>query len=221
MSASGTPRRQRPGLLITFEGVEGSGKSTQAKRLCDWLRARGIQCVLSREPGGTQIGEAVRAILLDPANTAMDGLTELFLYLASRSQHVREKVLPELAAGRWVVLDRFADSSTAYQGGGRELGPRLVSRLNKLATAARRPDLTILVDVPVAVGRDRKGPMALDRLERERVEFHERVRDAYLVLARRAPGRVKIVDGTKLPDELEAEVQKLVSEFLKRKGLEG
>lgn len=221
MSASGTPRRQRPGLLITFEGVEGSGKSTQAKRLCDWLRARRIECVLSREPGGTQIGEAVRAILLDPANTAMDGLTELFLYLASRSQHVREKVLPELAAGRWVVLDRFADSSTAYQGGGRELGPRLVSRLNKLATAARRPDLTILVDVPVAVGRDRKGPMALDRLERERVEFHERVRDAYLVLARRAPGRVKIVDGTKLPDELEAEVQKLVSEFLKRKGLEG
>jgi dTMP kinase len=211
-------KRPRPGLLITFEGVEGSGKSTQAKRLWEKFRLRGLDCVLSREPGGTPIGESVRDILLDPANSAMDGLTELFLYLASRNQHVREKVLPELAAGRWVILDRYADSSVAYQGGGRALGARLVARLNKLATAARRPDLTILVDVPVEVGRDRKAPMALDRLERERVEFHHSVRDAYLVLAHRAPGRVKVVDGTKLPDELETDVQKLVSDFLKRKG---
>jgi dTMP kinase len=210
--------RPVPGLLITFEGVEGSGKSTQAKRLCDWLRAQGFDCVLSREPGGTEIGEAVRAILLDPANTAMHGLTELFLYLASRNQHVRERVLPDLESGRVVVLDRYADSSVAYQGGGRELGARLVGRLNKLATAARRPDLTVLVDVPVKVGQQRKGAMALDRLERERVEFHQRVRDAYVQLGRRAPGRVKIVDGTKPADELASAIQELVSELLKRKG---
>lgn len=208
----------RPGLLITFEGVEGSGKSTQAKFLCEWLRGQGLDVVLSREPGGTAIGEAVRSILLDPANTAMHGLTELFLYLASRNQHVRERVLPELEAGRVVVLDRYADSSVAYQGGGRELGARLVARLNKLATAARRPDLTVLVDLPVSVGQDRKGTMALDRLERERVEFHQRVRDAYLQLGHRAPGRVKVVDGTKTADELASEIQGLVSELLKRKG---
>ncbi len=212
------PGKPRPGLLITFEGVEGSGKSTQARRLCEWLIAQGFETVLSREPGGTPIGEAVRAILLDPANTSMHGLTELFLYLASRNQHVRERVMPELAAGRFVVLDRYIDSSVAYQGGGRELGARLVARLNKLATAARRPDLTVLVDVPVLVGQDRKGAMSLDRLERERVEFHERVRAAYIRLARRAPGRVKLLDGTRPADELEAEVRELVSELLERKG---
>jgi dTMP kinase len=207
------------GILITFEGVEGSGKSTQAGRLAKRLAALSVPCLVSREPGGTEIGEAVRSILLDPRHREMHGLTELFLYLASRNQHVREKVLPALAAGRVVILDRFVDSSLAYQGAGRELGQKLVARLNKLATAALKPNLTILVDVPVKVGQGRKETDVLDRLEQERVEFHERVRDGYLQVARRAPGRFKVVNGVLPTDELEGLVFRYVEELLKRKGI--
>jgi len=206
------------GVLITFEGVEGSGKSTQAGRLVKRLGTLGVPCLVSREPGGTEIGEAIRAILLDPRHRSMDGLTELFLYLASRNQHVREKVLPALEAGKVVVLDRFVDSSLAYQGAGRELGQKLVARLNKPAAAALKPDLTVLVDVPVRVGQERKESDNLDRLEQERVEFHERVRDGYLQVARRAPGRFKVVNGVLPVDELEGLVFGYVEELLKRKG---
>ena len=207
------------GVLITFEGGEGSGKSTQAERLANRLAALGVRFLLSREPGGTEIGEAVREVLLDPRHRTMHGLTELFLYLASRNQLVREKVLPAIAAGSVVVLDRYADSSTAYQGAGRELGVKLVARFNKLATAALKPDLTVLVDVPVNVGQERKESDALDRLEQERVEFHERVREGYLQLARRAPGRFEVVDGLLPADELERVVFRHVEEMLKRKGI--
>lgn len=207
------------GVFITFEGVEGSGKSTQAGLLARNLEERGIACILSREPGGTGIGESIRSVLLDPANSAMDGRTELFLYLASRNQHVREKVMPALRDGKVVLLDRYAESSVAYQGGGRELGQKLVSRLNKLATGALRPDLTFLVDVPVGVGRLRKDPAELDRLEQERVEFHERVRDSYLRMARRAPKRIRLLDGTRPTEELEADVRQKVDELLVKKGI--
>ena len=207
------------GALLTFEGVEGSGKSTQAKRLVAWLAARGLDVLSSCEPGGTAIGDQIRATLLDPANRDMDGRTELFLYLASRNQLVREKVLPAIERGRVVVLDRYAESSVAYQGGGRELGFQVVSRLNKIATAALRPDLTILVDVPVEVGRSRKNGANLDRMERERVDFHERVRESYLRLARRAPKRVRLVDGTLPVDKLEMEIRCLVEVVLTRKGI--
>ena len=208
------------GVFITFEGVEGSGKSTQAERLARSLEQSGICCVLSREPGGTSIGESIRGVLLDPANNLMDARTELLLYLASRNQHVREKVLPALREGKVVVLDRYAESSVAYQGGGRKLGEKLVSRLNRLATAALRPDMTILVDVPIAIGRSRKRTTELDRLERERVEFHERVRDSYLRMARRAPKRIRLLDGTKPEEELEAEVRSMVDELLSEKGFD-
>jgi dTMP kinase len=205
------------GVLITFEGVEGSGKSTQAERLTKRLSALGVPCLASREPGGTGIGESIRATLLNPQHTEMHGLTELFLYLAARNQLVRQVVLPALEAGKVVILDRFGDSSTAYQGAGRELGGKLVSRLNKLATADLKPNLTVLVDVPVKVGQGRKASGVLDRLERERVEFHERVRQGYLQAARRAPGRFKIVDGTLAADELERIIFGYVEELLKRK----
>ena len=209
----------RRGVLITFEGVEGSGKSTQAERLARRLAAVGVPCVVSREPGGTDIGEAVRSILLDSKNREMHGLTELFLYLASRNQLVREKIMPALETGEVVILDRFGDSSIAYQGAGRGLGEKPVARLNKLATADLKPDLTLLVDVPVEVGRERKASGILDRLERERVEFHERVRQGYLRAARRAPGRFRVVDGTLPADELERLVHRHVEELLKRKGI--
>jgi len=207
------------GALLTFEGVEGSGKSTQVERLAVHLRGLGLSVLVSREPGGTDIGERIRAVLLDPDAAAMDGRTELFLYLASRNQHVREKLMPALRAGTVIILDRFSESSLAYQGGGRELGERVVSRLNKLATAGLRPDLTILVDLPVEVGRRRKEGSRLDRLERERVEFHQRVRDSYIRLARRAPKRIRIVDGTRPAEESQVEVRRLATEVLKRKGL--
>ncbi len=205
------------GVLITFEGVEGSGKSTQAERLAKRLAALGVPCAALREPGGTGIGEAIRSILLEPENREMHDLTELLLYLASRNQLVREKVMPALNEGRVVVLDRFGDSSIAYQGYGRGLGEKLVARLNKLATADTRPNLTVLVDVPIEVGRERKASGVLDRLERERVEFHERVREGYLRVARRAPGRFKVVDGMLPADELELVVFNHVEELLKRK----
>jgi dTMP kinase len=207
------------GVLITFEGVEGSGKSTQAERLAKRLAALDVPSLVSREPGGTGISEAIRAILLDPQYNEMHGLTELFLYLASRNQLVRQRLLPALADGKVVILDRFADSSAAYQGGGRRLGGKLVARLNKLATADLKPNLTVLVDVPVRVGQERKDSGVLDRLERERVEFHERVRDGYLQLARRAPGRFKVVDGALTAGELERLVFRYVEELLKRKGI--
>lgn len=206
------------GTLITFEGIEGSGKSTQVERLAAYLRSRGLDCLVSREPGGTEVGEQIRTILLDP-KCRMEPLTELLLYLASRNQHVRQTVLPALQKGRVVILDRFSDSSVAYQGYGRGLGARLVSRLNKLATAGLKPNLTILVDLPVATGKQRKPDGKLDRLEQETVEFHERVRQGYLRLARRAAGRFKIVDGTLPPDRLAAEIRKPVDELLARKGL--
>ena len=207
------------GVLITFEGVEGSGKSTQAERLAKRLAAIGVPFLVWREPGGTGIGEAIRCILLDPDNKKMHGLTELLLYLASRNQLVREKVMPALNDGKAVILDRFGDSSVAYQGYGRELGEKLVARLNKLATADLRPNLTVLVDVPVRVGQGRKASGLLDRLESEQVEFHERVREGYLRAARRAPGRIKIVDGTLPADDLERLVFCQVSELLRRKGI--
>lgn len=207
------------GLLITFEGVEGSGKTTQAQRLVEYLRGRDLPVVYSREPGGTVIGERIREILLDPGAVTMHPLTELFLYLASRNQHTREKILPALRSGSIVVLDRYADSSVAYQGYGRELGERLVSRLNKLATAGLRPDLTIVIDLPVLAGQRRKAGGSPDRLEQELLEFHERVRAGYLRLARRAAGRCKLIDGDRPADELAEKIRELVEDLLIRKGV--
>ncbi|MGB9742700.1 MAG: dTMP kinase [candidate division WOR-3 bacterium] len=207
------------GLLITFEGVEGSGKTTQARLLVDHLRSRGMAVVFSREPGGTEVGERIREILLDPELKGMHRLTELFLYLASRNQHTREKILPALQKGEIVVVDRYADSSIAYQGYGRELGERFVSRLNRLATAGLKPDLTILVDVPVPTGQGRKAGEKPDRLEQELGEFHERVRAGYLKLARRAAGRWKVVAGEQPAEKVMMEIRSVVEDFLIRKGV--
>lgn len=205
------------GTFITFEGIEGSGKSTQAQLLTDYLRKNGYEVVFSREPGGTEIGERIREILLDPKLKGMDARTELFLYLASRNQVVREKVLPALQAGKIVVLDRYADSSVAYQGYARGLGEKLVARWNKIVTGGLKPHLTIFVDVPVAVGKKRKENGALDRLEQEGVKFHERVREGYLRLARRASKRIKIVAGSRPVEEIFAEICSIVEGLLAKR----
>jgi len=183
------------GIFITFEGIEGCGKSTQAERLRDFLAESGLEVVLTREPGGSAIGEKIRTILLDPANEAMVPLTELLLYEASRRQHMAEVIEPALKAGKVVICDRFYDASTAYQGYARGIAVNDVERLNLIATGGKRPDVTIILDLPVEDGLKRIG-RDLDRIEGEGVEFHERVRAGYLEIAAREPGRVKVVDGS-------------------------
>jgi dTMP kinase len=207
------------GILITFEGVEGSGKSTQAELLRRDLQSRGLPCLLSREPGGTPIGEKIRDILLDNQHQEMHAKTELLLYLASWNQHVQEKLLPAIKQGMVVISDRFAESSLAYQGKGRDLSFRVVSRLNKFATAGLRADLIIVVDVPPEEGRARMRGATLDRLEAEQAQFHELVREGYLHLARRAPKRIRVFDGRKPPAVLHEEIKKVVLSVLEGKGI--
>lgn len=193
------------GLLITFEGPEGSGKSTLITALAAHLRERGLEPVLAREPGGTPIGERIRAILLDPASAGMAAEAELLLMVASRAQLVREVLEPALGAGRIVLCDRFADASVAYQGFGRGLGQGLVDRLNAVALGGLEPDLTLLCLLPPEQGLARIGGRAPDRLDAERLEFHQRVCAGYQALAAAAPRRFRVLDAAAAPARILAE----------------
>jgi dTMP kinase len=189
------------GIFITLEGVEGSGKTTQAALVADALRKEGCRVTLTHEPGGTRAGEAIRAIFLDPA-VSLDVAAELLLVLADRAQHVREKLKPALAAGEIVISDRYSDSTVAYQGYGRGFDLKLLGELNRLASDGIRPDLTIVLDCPVETGLERTrarvhgGVRAPDRFEGEQVEFHRRVREGFLEIARSEPARVMVLDST-------------------------
>lgn len=205
------------GLFITFEGVEGSGKSTQIELLQRYLRESGYDVEVLREPGGTGIGEAIRAILLDPTNSAMAPITELLLYEAARSQLVAERVKPALDAGRLVLCDRFYDSTTAYQGAGRGFSLDLLQMLNSTAASGLVPDVTFVLDFPVEAGLERAANhKAADRLEREEVAFHERVRLGYLQLAKEEPARVKVIDASGPVETIAEEIRRLVEAFLER-----
>ena len=205
--------RNSRGLFVSFEGIEGCGKTTQVKMLARWLKSRGHQVVVTREPGGPFIAEKIRRLLLDVRNRHMDGLAELLLLEASRAQHVAQVIRPALARGATVLCDRFADSSTAYQGHGRGLDLETVDRLNRTASQDAWPDLTMVLDLPVkeglrrATGRGR----ALDRMESQEKRFHQRVREGYRKMAAAEPGRIKLLDGTQLPDVVQAAVRQLVA----------
>ncbi len=207
-------------LFITFEGPEGSGKSTQVRFLVEWLKERGFSVLSTREPGGTAIGNAVRQVLLDIRHTGMRPRTEVFLFSAARAQLVDEVIRPFLESGGVVVSDRYADSTLAYQGYGHGMDLGMLRRISEFATGGLWPDLTIYLDVPVEEGLRRKrkansrGEGELNRLDMADVEFHRRVRNGYLALAESDPARWRVLDGTKPADALRDEIEKVVSEKL-------
>jgi dTMP kinase len=183
------------GKFITVEGIEGVGKSTNIAHIRGLLEADGIPVVMTREPGGTPLGEAIRGLLLDPRYTGMSPDCELQLMFAARAEHLARVILPALGQGQWVLCDRFTDATYAYQGGGRGIDVEKIARLEQWVQGEFRPDLTVLLDVPVAVGLARAGKRGtLDRFEQEQIGFFERVRRAYLDLAERHDGRYRVID---------------------------
>lgn len=202
------------GLFVTFEGGEGSGKSTQLVRLADRLRAGGIDPLVTREPGGTPLAEGIRALLLDPSH-APGAMVEALLMVAARADLVATRLEPALAAGRVVLCDRYGDSTLAYQGGGRGLDAARLADWNRAATGGLTPDLTLLFDLPPDVGLARRAAAGTpNRLDLESESFHARVRARYLELAAASPGRFVVLDATLDPDELARRVWAAVSERL-------
>lgn len=199
-------------LFITFEGGEGSGKTTQIQKLATALTARGMQVLATREPGGTETGKEIRRILLDEKNGHLAPLTELMLYAADRAQHVAETIRPALSQGKIVLCDRFTDATVAYQGHGRGLDLKLIQTLNELATQGLKPDLTFLLDLPVAVGLKRAKARleatgkSEGRFEAEAEAFHEKIRQAYLDLAKAEPQRFMVIEADRGVEELHRQI---------------
>lgn len=197
------------GKFIVFEGPDGSGKTTQLKLLAQKLVEFGYDVVTTREPGGTKISEDIRNILLDVKNIEMHSKTEAFLYASARAQHVEELIKPALKAGKMVLCDRFTDSTIAYQGYGRNLDKEFLTDINKLATGGLKPDLTIILDLDplLAKERIRKNREALeDRIEQEKLDFHQRVRQGFLKLAQENPQKYLVIDGTLACEEIAQKV---------------
>ena len=212
------------GVFITFEGIDGCGKSTQLRLLSSELRARGLSVVTTREPGGTTLGQKLRAALLD-VEGQVDPLAELLVFAADRAQHVRTVLRPALAENKIVMSDRYADATVAYQGSGRGFRPELISEIVQLATDGLTPDMTLLFDlsVPESAVRTRRRVAAkhTDRLDSENVEFHERVRKAYLEIAKSNPHRVRVIDAHDSSPETHELVMDIVIPFLKERGFLG
>jgi len=211
------------GTFITFEGLDGCGKSTQLERLAAKLRAQGLPVVVTREPGGTDTGEKIRQLLLDTRTSSLAPMAELALMFASRTQHIEEIILPGLRSDQIVLCDRFTDSSEAYQGGGRQLGSKPVLELHRVLCGDLKPDLTILMDsdVDASVDRARRRNAQRNlkthdenRFERENREFFTRVHDAYLHIAKREPERVVVVDARGTPDQTHSRIMAVVSDRL-------
>jgi dTMP kinase len=208
-------------LFITFEGVEGSGKTTQIQRLKKYLTQKGVPCKVTREPGGCSIGEKIRKILLNPDHREMVAATEFLLYEAARAQHVKEVIEPFLKKEGVVLCDRFSDATLAYQGYGRRIDLKWILRLNHLSSQGVRPDVTFLLDCPSDVGLKRAiqrnrtlKQEREDRFEREEIEFHRRVRRGYLAIARKEPRRVKVIDTRQGEEKVFEKIQKIVDNLL-------
>jgi dTMP kinase len=205
------------GRFITFEGIDGSGKTTQLRLLAERLRTEGRDVFETAEPGGTEVGRQIRRVLLDSANQDLSPTTELLLYFASRAQNVEQSILPALAAGKIVLSDRFTDSTLAYQGYARGLGAEIVLTLDRIACKGLVPDLTLLIDLDLDVGivrtrtRNAAGATIETRLDEESADFHRKVREAYLTIARQHADRFRIIDGRGAPEDVAAKVWKEVA----------
>lgn len=207
-----TPR----GLFITVEGSEGVGKTTNMEFIRDYLRQAGKQVVITREPGGTPLGEAIRELLLGHKHDGMADDSELLLMFAARAEHIARVIKPALTAGKWVLCDRFTDATYAYQGGGRGIDEQRINILEQWTQGELRPDLTILLDIPVAQGLQRAGTRSEpDRFEAQRMEFFDKVRGEYLRRAEREPGRFRLVDASLSLDEVQTRLAKLLHDFCK------
>lgn len=212
------------GLFISVEGPDGAGKSTLIKKLnTKLIEVLNVPLVTTREPGGSDIAEKIREVILDPNNKEMDDRTEALLYAASRRQHIIETIKPALNRGEVVLCDRFVDSSIAYQGAGREIGVDKIATLNQFATEHLTPDLTLYLDVDAQVGLDRIGSKdsnrKKDRLEMEKVSFHNRVRQAYLILLEDNPDRIQFIDATQDPDSVFHDSWQIVEQKLQEQSL--
>jgi len=205
--------------FITFEGLDGSGKSTHLERVARGLAERGIAFEVTREPGGTELGQAIRNVFLDRRFPDMDGCVELLLVFASRRQHLLEVIEPALAAGRHVLCDRFTDSTLAYQGAGRGVDRETILRVDQLATEGRRPDRTLLFDLPAELARrrgsshKRQRAGRVDRLDVETLAFYERVRAGYLEVARREPERFRVIDSSGPPNATSVAVDAALADY--------
>jgi len=203
------------GFFITLEGGEGAGKSTQQARIVAWLQAHGREVVETREPGGTEVSEQIRQVLLDTRNAGLESRAELLLMFAARSQLLQQVIRPALAAGKVVVSDRFTDASYAYQGGGRQMGAETVAVLEKFVHHDLQPDLTLLFDVTIEQGMQRvAGRGEADRFETESIRFFERVRDTYLERAAESPGRFRIIDAGQNQEQVWQQVQAILEQKL-------
>ena len=206
-------------MLITFEGIEGSGKTTQLKHIEAYFKRQGRECIVTREPGGTEIGKKIRSILLDPASKNMSPVSELFLYIADRAQHVKELLIPAISAGKTVLCDRFFDATVVYQGYARGLEVEQIHRWHELILEGLKPDVTILLDLPPEIGLSRawaqinngKRDDVESRFEKEKLSFHKKVRAGYLELARLEPQRFRIIDATREEKEVRREIIQTLS----------
>jgi len=207
--------QMQKGLFITFEGTDGSGKTTQIKLVEEYIRENGYEVVLSREPGGTKVSELIRNLVLDPANSEIVPLTEMILYAASRAQHVAQLIKPAVEMGKIVICDRFVDSSYAYQGCGRGVDLKIVADINRAAIDGMVPDITFFLDIDPEIALKRRiNSTGADRIEQEKLEFHMRVYDGYKKMALLYPDRIMTIDANKTIEEISFQIKEYLKEIL-------